>query len=159
MLDAHFPITEITSDYLNSSSNIRDFRSRVVTFQFEMSSLLLDPKSREKFLRLVGPKRYDEETDKVTISVDRCPYRSQNRDYCDYLVKALYYESRNREPWEEQMTPLDQVDYQIEDEQNKIEVKLAKVLNEGENVKTLDDYKKSILENLNIKSEIPLSAS
>ena len=154
--EAHFPITEITSDYLNSSSTIRDFRSRSVAVQFRVSSLYLDVQSRDKLLRLVGPDRYDAETDIITISADRCPYRKQNSDYCDYLLKALYYESRNHENWESERLPLDQIDYEIRDHDDPVEKKLEGILNEGENRKTLDDYKAMVMQKFKLKNEIPL---
>ena len=65
LLEAHYQITELSSDYLNSSSSIRDFRARVTTIQFQLSCLSLDHKSKDKFLRLIGLDRYDEETDLV----------------------------------------------------------------------------------------------
>ena len=65
LLEAHYQITELSSDYLNSSSSIRDFRARVTTIQFQLSCLNLDHKSKDKFLRLIGLDRYDEETDLV----------------------------------------------------------------------------------------------
>ena len=65
VLEAHYQITELSSDYLNSSSSIRDFRSRVISIQFQLSCLSLDHKSKDKFLRLIGLDRYDEETDLV----------------------------------------------------------------------------------------------
>ena len=65
VLEENYPLTELTSDYLNSSSSIRDFRSRVTTIQFKLSTLFLDHTSRDKFLRLIGAERYDEETDLV----------------------------------------------------------------------------------------------
>ena len=74
-LDTHFPLEEITSDYLNASSSIRDARSRIVTLKFKLSSLKLDYKAQDKFLRLVGTERYSPDTDIVTITSDRCPYR------------------------------------------------------------------------------------
>jgi len=160
LLEAHFPIQEITSDYLNSSSSLRDFRARVITFQFKLSSLFLDPTSREKFERLVGD-RYNADTDLVTITVDRCPYRKQNREYCEYLIKALYYESRNRADWEADIQEVDKIKFEVsEDQVNEITDKLAKVLNEGENQKTLDDYKSAVLSKLKLKNyEIPISPS
>jgi len=159
VLEENYPLTELTSDYLNSSSSIRDFRSRVTTIQFKLSTLFLDHTSRDKFLRLIGAERYDEETDLVTITADRCPYRKQNSEYCDYLLKACYYESRNREPWEKEQLDFDQIEYQIQNESDEIEEKLAILLNEGENSKTLDDYKNSMLQKLNLKNEIPLASS
>ena len=48
----------------------------------------LDAHARDKFLRLVGEERYDYTTDLVTITSDRLPYRKQNRDYCEYLIKV-----------------------------------------------------------------------
>merc|ERR1712024_249684 len=101
--------------------------------QFKLSTLFLDPKSRDKFLRLVGEEKYDEETDLVTITADRCPYRKQNSEYCDYLLKALYYESRNREQWENERLEFDQIEYETKDENDEIAHKLGVLLNEGEN--------------------------
>ena len=149
---------EITSDYLNSSSSLRDFRARVVTIQFKLSSLFLDPVSQDKFLRLIGEERYDIETDTVSITVDRCPYRKQNREYCEYLINALYYESRNRTDWEKDMLEVDKLEFEAT-EMNELTEKLSQVLNEGENVKTLDDYKKAALEHFKLKNEMPLSSA
>ena len=72
---AHYPLTEATTDYLNASSSIRDNRSRIVTTTFKVASLFLDYPSRDKFIRLVGPTRYNVVDDVVTVSSDRCPYR------------------------------------------------------------------------------------
>ena len=72
VLEENYPLTELTSDYLNSSSSIRDFRSRVATIQFKLSTLFLDHTSRDKFLRLIGAERYDEETDLVMKNIFSC---------------------------------------------------------------------------------------
>lgn len=160
-LNGHFPLVESTSDYLNSSSNIRDYRSRVVSLEFQLSSLFLDAASREKFLKLVGPDRYNEETDCVTITADRCPYRKQNREYCEYLVKALYYESRNREDWEADASVLDNLQYSIQEGQgeNELEEKLAIVLNRGENPVHLEEYKNAALKEFKLKNELPMTST
>ena len=155
LMEAYFPIEQITSDYLNASSSIRDFRSQVTTIRFKISSLLLDPIYKDKFLRLVGLDRYDTETDTVTITADRCPYRLQNKEYCEYLLKALYYESRNREDWEKEKLPFDAIDYQP-DETSEVDVQVSKVLNEGENIRTLEDYKSATLKSLGLKNELPV---
>jgi hypothetical protein len=104
--------------------------------------MYLDTISREKFIRLVGIERYDWETDGVTITADRCPYRKQNREYCEYLLKALYYEPKAEEK-----------------EDLPMKLATAKILNQGENVKTLSDYKKAALEKFNLKNDIPLSSA
>ena len=132
-----------------------------MTFQFKLSSLFLDPASKEKFLRLIGVERYDIERDMVSITVDRCPYRKQNREYAEYLVKALYYESQNRAEWELAQTEVDKVNYEVsEEEVNELTEKLTKILSdEGENAKTLADYKSAALEHFKLKNEIPLSFS
>ena len=158
MMEAYFPIEQITSDYLNASSSIRDFRSRVTTIRFKLSSLFLDQISQDKFLRLIGPDRYDVETDTVTITADRCPYRQQNKEYCEYLLKALYYESRHREEWEKEKLPIDAIDYEPV-ETSELDVQVSKVLNEGENVKTLEDYKAAALKSLGLKNEMPIMPS
>merc|ERR1719397_1288167 len=75
-IEKHFPLSVTVSDYLNSSSSIRD-----------------------KLIRLVG-RRYNEETGEILITSDRCPYRGQNEDYCKFLLRALFAESWAVEEWE-----------------------------------------------------------
>ena len=54
----------------------------------------------------------------------------------------------------------DQIEYEIKDENDEVEQKLEILFNQGENSKTLDDYKNSMLQKLNIqKNEIPLASS
>ena len=67
-------------------------------------------------------------------------------------MKALYYESKNREPWENERLEFDQIEYEIQNEEDEIEHKLGVLLNEGENSKTLDDYKNSMLQKLKLSS-------
>merc|ERR1711976_477943 len=98
-IEKHFPITVTSSDYLNSSSSVRDRRARIVQVKLKVDSLDLDKHARDKFIRLVGD-RFDEETGEVTLIADRCPYRGQNEDYCKYLLTALYHESWTVEEWE-----------------------------------------------------------
>ena len=54
--ERHFPLTFTASDYLNSSSSIRDRRSRIVQLRVNINSLPLDDHARDKFIRLVGPR-------------------------------------------------------------------------------------------------------
>merc|ERR1712029_375686 len=95
------------------SSSIRDNRSRIVTLQFRLAELRLDGHARDKFLRLAGEQRYDFTTDLVTISSDRLPHRKQNRQYCEYLIKALYFESNKVEDWESEREECDDQFYQL----------------------------------------------
>lgn len=46
-------------------------------------------------VQLAG-KRYDEETDTITIVGKKCPTRKQNKEYVLYLLKVLYLESNVR---------------------------------------------------------------
>ena len=55
-IEKHFPITITASDYLNSSSSIRDRRSRIVQLRININSLPLDEHARDKLIRLVGPR-------------------------------------------------------------------------------------------------------
>ena len=55
-IERHFPITITASDYLNSSSSIRDRRSRIVQLRVNINSLPLDHHARDKLIRLVGPR-------------------------------------------------------------------------------------------------------
>ncbi|XP_023345696.1 28S ribosomal protein S35, mitochondrial [Eurytemora carolleeae] len=141
-IQEHFPIQVITSNYLNSNSSVRDKRSRIVVLRFKLSSLTLDKHSRDKFIRLVG-ERYDHESDEVTLTTDRCPYRGQNLEYSQYLLTALYYESWKVEPWE-QKEYLDKEEFQVEKEElDEFTSTIQKILNDGEDEDTLREYKES----------------
>jgi len=134
----HFPLTVITSDYLNSSSSIRDRRSRVVTMQFNIDSLNLDHHARDKLIRLVED-RYCEETGVVSLTADRCPYRGQNLDYLSYLLTALYHESWALEQWEGEKKIEDQEVFKEEEFQEA--GALQDILNRGEDEASLKRYK------------------
>ena len=94
----------------------------MATIRFKLSDLYLDPISSDKFLRLIGPDRYDIETDIVTILAHRCPYGKENKEYREYLLKALYYESRNREDWESEKLPIDAIDYESNETSEIIQI-------------------------------------
>ncbi|XP_037303184.1 28S ribosomal protein S35, mitochondrial [Manduca sexta] len=100
-IEKHYPMEVITSDYCHASPSIRNPLARVVTLRLKLSSLELDKHARDKFIRLVG-ERYDDQTDIVTITADRCPLRGQNTDYVNYLLTACYHESWNFEEWEKE---------------------------------------------------------
>jgi len=166
-MELNLPLTEISSDYLNASSSIRDNRSRIVSLQFRLSGLRLSARARDKFLRLVGEsERYDYTTDVVTISSDRLPHRKQNRQYCEYLIKALYFESNKVEDWESEREECDDQFYQlrIEDETSltpqQLEHKksLQTIFNQGEDPRTVDNYKSKVRQMLGLSSEIPVAA-
>ena len=55
-IEAHFPLTLTYSDYLNSSSSIRDRRSRIVQMKINIKSLPLDDHAKDKLIRLVGDR-------------------------------------------------------------------------------------------------------
>lgn len=165
-MELNLPLTEITSDYLNASSSIRDNRSRIVTLQFRLSGLRLDAHARDKFLRLVGEERYDYTTDLVTITSDRLPYRKQNRDYCEYLIKALYFESNKTEDWEREREEVDEHTYKLPSDSaadsNPEELEymkaLQKLFNEGEDSRTIDNYKSKVQKMLGLTNDIPVPA-
>lgn len=88
----HFPVEIITSDYCYSSPTIRDPLARIVSLRVKLASLHLDTHAKDKLLRLLG-KKYNPETDVITITTDRCPARKQNLEYARYLLTAVYHES------------------------------------------------------------------
>ena len=53
-IEKHFPMSITVSDYLNSSSSIRDRRSRIVQLRINVNSLPMDDHARDKLIRLVG---------------------------------------------------------------------------------------------------------
>ncbi|CAG0880606.1 unnamed protein product, partial [Cyprideis torosa] len=111
----HFPLKVESSNYVYSSPSIREPRSRIITLSFSLASLKLTKRSKDKFLRLLGPERYDRDTDTVTIVIERCPIRQQNYDYGVYLMVVLYVEACKREPWETEKTRDDHEEYIWED--------------------------------------------
>uniref|UniRef100_A0A914YUZ3 Ribosomal protein S24/S35 mitochondrial conserved domain-containing protein n=1 Tax=Panagrolaimus superbus TaxID=310955 RepID=A0A914YUZ3_9BILA len=96
-----FPITVTYSDYLHQEISLRDPRARTNTIEVKLHSFGFNEHDNDKLRHLVG-NRYNEETDTITIVTDRCHTHKQNRDYADFLLTALYYESKKLEPWEEQ---------------------------------------------------------
>ncbi|CAG0919589.1 unnamed protein product [Notodromas monacha] len=95
----HFPLEFATCSYLHSGTSIRDPNARIVTLKFKLSTLNLDKRSKDKYLRLLGEK-YDAKTDTVTIVVDRCPSRQQNLDFARYVFSVLFMEAKQVEDWE-----------------------------------------------------------
>ncbi|XP_060535898.1 small ribosomal subunit protein mS35 isoform X2 [Cylas formicarius] len=160
--DKHFPIEVTTSDYCHSSPTIRDPLARIVTVRFRLSTLNLNERAKDKFLRLVG-ERYNQENDMVTIVTDRCPLKSQNYDYAMYLLTALYHESLQIEPWEELKSEADMEYYDWDKSPSKASVEalfgqkcveisgveeyseaVSNYMNEGENDYTVSKYEESV---------------
>lgn len=117
-IEKHYPLEIITSDYCHASPTIRNPLARIVTLRVKLSTLKLDRHAKDKFLRLVGD-RYDETTDLVTITADRCPVRKQNLDYVNYLLTACYHESSNLEEWEKDKTEDDMEYYDFDNNVSK----------------------------------------
>jgi len=89
-------------------------RARQVTMGVRLDVLELDKPAHLKFRQLVGD-RYNKDTDVFIVVSDRfvfprlfqqlkfllrCPSRKQNREYSEYLLTVLYYESNKTEPCE-----------------------------------------------------------
>jgi small subunit ribosomal protein S35 len=100
---AHFPVTFISSDYVHASSNIRDPRSRIVRLQVYVDDLKLNKEDRRKLVELAR-HRYDAKSGLLSITADACPTRTQNQDYAEYLLSAVYYESQEHQDWEKEYT-------------------------------------------------------
>ena len=95
----NFPVTYVTRDYVHASPTIRDPRARVVDLVVNVADLNLNERDKIKLIELAR-HRYNPETNILTIQTDACPFRDQNRDYADYLLTALYYESQDHQEWE-----------------------------------------------------------
>ena len=96
--------------------------------------------------------RYNHDTDTVTLTTDRCPYRGQNLDYSKYLVTALYFESWKTEHWETKEY-LDEEQFTVEvAEGEKAEYlrTLQDILNKGEDEISLRQYKEATRKLLNL---------
>lgn len=91
----HFPITKISRDYVHASPSIREPRARIVDLVVNIEDLKLAREDEIKIIKLAD-HRYDEKTGNITITASACPTKTQNQDYADYLLTALYFESIDR---------------------------------------------------------------
>uniref|UniRef100_A0AC34FNH0 Ribosomal protein S24/S35 mitochondrial conserved domain-containing protein n=1 Tax=Panagrolaimus sp. ES5 TaxID=591445 RepID=A0AC34FNH0_9BILA len=106
-------------------TSLRDPRARTNTIEVKLNSFGFNEHDKEKFRHLVG-NRYNEEKDTVTIVTDRCYTRKQNRDYADFLLTALYFESKKLESWEEQKLRDDSI--KVEFAGSKIEKRIIELV-------------------------------
>ena len=106
-LDRHFPLTVTTKDWVHCGTSLREPRARAVTLSVKVQQLVLPAEARDKLLRLVQ-ERYDHGSDLLSLLCDRCPRRHQNRQYAEYLLTVLYFESLSQEPWESEKAAADE---------------------------------------------------
>lgn len=148
----HFPVTYVTSDYVHSSPTIRDEKARIVNLKVNIKDLNLDHRSEDKLKRLAD-HRYDKETNILTIKTSVCPTRIQNQDYADYLLTALYFESKNHEEWEDDKPEYDWERFFWEKSESKLKFRTyskcsesidKESLEKGEGHPVLEEYKKSL---------------
>lgn len=131
-----FPVLSTTTDYLNSSSSIRDARARQVDFEVSVDALSQDPRIRENIRILMDIHTQTGAT--VKFSAANCPTRKQNLDHAEFLLTAIYFESRKNDVLDRnERQPLDGVDLMGEAAHH--------VLTEGECRTTLEEYKKSVV--------------
>ena len=146
-------------DYLHQGTSLRDPRARVNTIEVKLSSFDFDEHAKDKFRHLAG-NRYNQETDTLTLVTDRCHTRKQNREYADYLLTALYYESKKLEPWEEQKIRDDNI--KVEFHGSRVEKRIIDIVEKAaksdgklppaaEAVKNSEGTQKSILEHPTVK--------
>jgi len=168
-LDRLQPLEVITQDFVHATPSVRHPDSRVVSIRLPLSQLQLSERQRDKLLRLVG-ERYCEETETLTITADRCPYRRQNYDYANYLLTVLYFESCKREPWEEERETADAELFLfrgsaseaavarlgVEDGETveKYGEAVAELHNLGEDEHTLTEYRKAAVRLLNLPEHV-----
>ncbi|XP_076824005.1 small ribosomal subunit protein mS35-like isoform X1 [Clavelina lepadiformis] len=105
-----YPVETHSVDYVFASSTPRTPRARVITKQIRLCNLVLNEHARIKMIKILGDERYDRNTDIATIKVERCPTQQQNKDFCDYVLTALYFESWKKEKWETR-EKMDDYDY------------------------------------------------
>eukprot|EP00794_Sanderia_malayensis_P012771 gene12771-14082_t len=97
------PIRIVTNNYIYPGPSIRHPDSKIVKLQVYLKDLELDEHAQNKLILLAGPERYCKNTDELTITADRCPTRTENKDYALYLLTALYQEAWRTEDWEGEM--------------------------------------------------------
>ena len=88
------------------------------------------------------------------MTVDACPRRKQNVEYAEYLLTALYYEAIKTEAWEEEAgrrVESDEMVFVGGEDRDKDEGRaLERLLNEGEDEKTLEEYRKAVVKSMGL---------
>lgn len=147
---SYFPVIKITRDYVHASPTIREPRARIVDLQIRLEDLRLNPMDEDKLIRLAG-HRYDANTGVLTIRAQACPSRVQNEDYAEYLLTALYFESRKHDKWEEDKPECDWERFFWEKSESKSKLntyskqKFAnEVVEKGSGDPIVEDYRKSL---------------
>ncbi|CAD6186602.1 unnamed protein product [Caenorhabditis auriculariae] len=135
LVDSELPVSVSYSTYVHQGTNIRDMRSRVVTFKIDVGALNLKEKAKEKLIRLAGT-RFDESSNILTIITDRCHTRKQNLDYAYYLLTVLYHEANKVEAWEKGRERLDNLKVSFDGSRSK--EKLVDLLSKISQVPQLD---------------------
>lgn len=90
----------VTNTYIYAGPSIRHPDSKKVTLKVCLKDLDLDEHAKMKLILLAGPERYCANTDELSIPVDKCPTRKQNKEYALYLLAALYQQCWKTEVWE-----------------------------------------------------------
>merc|ERR1712136_311996 len=98
--EKYYPVEVHSVDYISAGKTARDLRTRTITKKMRLCNMVLDAHARLKLIQLAGSERYDRKTDLLTIRSERCPTQKQNKDFIDYVITALYFESWKREAWE-----------------------------------------------------------
>jgi len=98
--EKYYPVEVHSVDYISAGKTARDLRTRTITKKIRLCNMVLDAHARLKLIQLAGSERYDRKTDVLTIRSERCPTQKQNKDFIDYVITALYFESWKREAWE-----------------------------------------------------------
>ena len=160
LADQYFPVRVKYSDYLHQGTSLRDIRARVNTIEAKLKSFGFDKHAEDKFRHLAG-NRYNEENDTLTIVTDRCYTRKQNREYADFLLTALYFESNKIEAWEEMKQREDNLKVEFEGSRTEKRIidlveKLTKaeqpVLPVAESLKGKEFKKEEILQHPTVKN-------
>uniref|UniRef100_T1JEC2 Small ribosomal subunit protein mS35 mitochondrial conserved domain-containing protein n=1 Tax=Strigamia maritima TaxID=126957 RepID=T1JEC2_STRMM len=110
LCEKYFPVEIISSDYCHSGPDLHDPRARIVCLKIKLSKLKLNERAKDKLLRLAG-NHYDQRTDHIIITAERCPLKRQNYDYVHYILTALYHESVKIEGWESEKSEVDMEKY------------------------------------------------
>lgn len=93
------PIRITYCNYVFDGPSLRHPQSRIVKLQVYLRDLVLNKRAKQKMIKLAGP-RYNKENEELTLLIDSCPTRKQNKEYAYYLLTTLYREAWKNEAWE-----------------------------------------------------------
>jgi len=138
ILESDLPVEIKTVDYVYDSPTDFDERTNGVTLKVSIDKFKLSKLEEKKLISLLR-ENYCSKTNKMVIFSDKCPMRQQNIEYCFFLMRVLYLESKKSYDWEKENPSLKKST--IEEDIERVKTKFGVELDPSTENKSFHDYR------------------